>query len=97
MEKYSYIYVLASQCNGTLYIGVTSDLIQRIWQHKHNIMAGFSKKYNVKNLVYYEQYSDIRDAIHREKQLKKWPRKWKLGLINQHNPTWKDLYLEICS
>lgn len=97
MEKLSYIYILASKFNGTIYIGITSDLIRRIWQHKNNITPGFTEKYNVKNLVHYEQYSDIGDAIHREKQLKKWSRKWKLQLINQHNPTWKDLYYDICN
>ena len=97
MEKLSYIYILANTFNGTLYIGVTSNLIQRVWQHKNNITSGFTEKYNVKCLVHYEQYFDISEAIHRETQLKKWPRKWKLQLINKQNPTWKDLYNEICS
>ena len=96
MKKYSYIYMLASKPNGTLYIGVTSDLIKRVWQHKNNSTHGFTSRYNVKTLVYYEQHLVILSAIRREKQLKKWPRKWKLHLINQNNPAWNDLYNDIC-
>ena len=87
---------MASKINGTLYIGVTADLIKRVWQHKNHGTHGFVEKYKVTKLVYYEQYYDITQAIHREKQLKKWPRKWKLQLINQYNPTWEDLYHKIC-
>ena len=86
-----YTYILASQKNGTLYIGVTSDLIKRIYEHKSKEIKGFSSKYNVTQLVYYEIYFDIRDAILREKRLKKWNRAWKLRLIERDNPHWKDL------
>jgi len=88
----SYVYILASQKNGTLYIGVTSDLIKRIWQHKTGFYSGFTKKYNVKLLVYYEIFSDIKEAIHREKVLKGWKRNKKIALIEQTNQEWEDLY-----
>ena len=92
MEKYSYyVYILASGRNGTLYIGVTNDIERRIKEHKNNIIAGFTKKYNVHNLVYYEKYDFIYHAIEREKQIKEWRRKWKLELIEKMNPEWKDL------
>ncbi|MBQ7659933.1 MAG: GIY-YIG nuclease family protein [Alphaproteobacteria bacterium] len=88
----SYVYILASQKNGTLYIGATSDLIKRIWQHKTGFYSGFTKKYNVKLLVYYEIFSDIKEAIHREKVLKGWKRNKKIALIEQTNQEWEDLY-----
>ncbi|OGE83054.1 MAG: GIY-YIG nuclease [Candidatus Doudnabacteria bacterium RIFCSPHIGHO2_01_FULL_49_9] len=91
MNSY-YVYILASKKNGTLYIGVTSDLIKRIYEHKHNLVAGFTKKYNVHDLVYFEETSDIQSAIAREKQLKNWKRKWKIELIEKTNLEWKDLY-----
>jgi putative endonuclease len=91
MKTY-YIYILASKKNGTLYIGVTSNLKQRIYQHKHHNNKGFTQKYNVNLLVYFEIYSDVRDAISREKQLKWWKREWKIDLIEKINPDWKDLY-----
>lgn len=87
--------MLANKRNGTLYIGVTSDLIKRVYEHKFNLSDGFAKKYQVHQLVYYEQYSDIYLAITREKQLKKWRRKWKLQLIESINPKWCDLYQDI--
>lgn len=90
-----YIYILASQRNGTLYIGVTSNLIRRIWEHKEGIVEGFTKKYSVKNLVYYEKHDTADSAIHREKRLKEWKRQWKLELIENFNPTWSDLYKNI--
>ena len=90
-----YIYILASKRNGTLYIGVTSDLVKRAYEHKNNIIDGFSKKYNIHKLVYYETTNDIESAIRREKQLKKWNRKWKLEIIEKNNPEWKDLYFEL--
>ncbi len=93
--KSCYVYILASCRNGTLYIGVTSDLIKRIYEHKHDFINGFSKKYQVHYLVYYEVHNEIREAIIREKQIKKWNRKWKLNLIEKMNPGWKDLYGEI--
>ena len=83
---------MANKRNGTLYVGVTNDLIKRAWQHKNNIADGFTKKYQCHNLVYFEDTSDIESAIKKEKQLKKWHRKWKLELIETKNPDWKDLY-----
>ena len=97
MEKASYVYILASQQNGTLYIGITSDLVKRVWEHKNKVAPGFAAQYNVNKLVYYEQHSDIVEAIRREKALKKWLRKWKLQLIEESNPHWTDLYESICS
>ncbi len=94
MKTY-YVYILASQKNGTLYIGVTNDLVKRAYEHKNNFVDGFTKKYKVHALVHYEQFTDVYDAIVREKQLKKWRRAWKLGLIEKHNPDWNDLYYEI--
>ena len=91
----SYVYILASRYHGTLYIGVTSDLIKRIWEHKQGIFAGFSKKYNVKMLVYYEIHEDIKEAIKREKVLKGWTRDKKIALIEQNNERCLDLYLYI--
>lgn len=93
--EYCYVYILASSRNGTLYIGVTSDLIKRIYEHKNNLIDGFTKKYGVHRLVYYEQTSDIESAIEREKRLKKWNRKWKLELIEKNNPDWEDLYTSL--
>ncbi len=83
---------MASKRNGTLYIGVTSDLIQRVWDHKNKIVEGFTQKYGVDKLVYYEIHADAQTAISREKQLKKWRRAWKLRLIEEMNPPWNDLY-----
>ena len=90
--KQTVVYLLASQPNGTLYIGVTSDLVKRVWQHKNNVVEGFSKKHSVHLLVYFEQYSDMITAIAREKQLKKWKRSWTIHLIEKGNPNWNDLY-----
>ena len=95
MEKDFYVYILASKKNGTLYVGVTSDLVKRIWQHKNNVVGGFTKSYGVHTLVYYEQCADCEHAFAREKRLKTWKRRWKLDLIEKNNPFWKDLYLEI--
>ncbi len=94
MKSY-YVYILASQKNGTLYIGVTNDLVRRVFKHKKNLVAGSTHKYNVHFLVYYEQCNDIESAIIREKQLKKWNRNWKLELIEKENPQWKDLYEDL--
>ncbi len=91
MKSY-YVYILASKKNGTLYIGVTNDLIRRVYEHKNSLVDGFSNKYKTNLLVYYEQYENIESAIIREKRLKKWNRKWKLELIESKNPQWKDLY-----
>ena len=88
------VYILASQARGTLYTGVTSDLIQRIYQHKNSLVKGFSNRYQTHILVYFEQFDDMYEAIKREKQLKKWKGVWKLELIENFNPSWKDLYDE---
>jgi putative endonuclease len=95
MEKQPAVYMLASERNGTIYIGVTSDLPKRIWQHKNDLVDGFTKKYGVHCLVYYELHNDIASAITREKQLKKWNRAWKLELIEKQNPDWNDLWATI--
>ena len=89
------VYILASKPNGTLYLGVTSDLVGRVWQHQNKLAEGFTQKYNVSRLVYYEQHSDMISAIEREKQLKRWKREWKVDLIEEKNPTWEDLYGEL--
>ncbi len=89
------VYLLTSQRNETLYIGVTSNLIQRIWQHREGLAEGFTKKYGVKTLVWYEQHATMESAIAREKALKKWNRAWKLKLIEETNPQWRDLWPEI--
>ena len=86
-----YIYILASKRNGTLYIGVSNNLERRIYEHKNHLIKGFTEKYNVHMLVYFEQTDNIQSALQREKQLKKWNRKWKLNLIEKMNPDWKDL------
>ena len=95
MDKQPAVYILASGYNGTLYIGVTSNLIQRIWQHKNNLVEGFSEKYGVHSLVYYELHEQMLAAIGREKQLKRWNRQWKVNLIEKANPMWKDLWEEL--
>ena len=97
MNKDYYIYILASQRNGTLYIGITSDLIKRVWQHKEKLADGFTKKYNVNRLVYFEQFRDPESAIRREKRLKKYTRQWKINIIEKENPEWKDLYETLVS
>ncbi len=97
MEKSFYVYILASRRNGTLYIGVTSDLIKRVWEHKKKCAEGFTEKYGVDKLVYYEQFRNAEYALRREKRLKKYNRKWKLDLIEKSNPDWKDLYEELIS
>nr|VFJ48373.1 MAG: putative endonuclease [Candidatus Kentron sp. DK] len=89
------VYLLASKRNGTLYVGVTGDLIRRVWEHRNNMLEGFTKKYHVHRLVYFEQHQDMPTAIAREKQLKKWPRAWKLALIEKDNPDWEDLWMEL--
>jgi len=91
MKTY-YLYILASKRNGTLYIGLTNNLVKRVYEHKENLVPGFTEKYNVHHLVYYEQFTDIHSAIAREKQIKRWKRQWKLNLIEKMNPDWKDLY-----
>jgi putative endonuclease len=97
MEKNFYVYILASRRNGTLYVGVTSDLIKRVWEHKNKLVEGFTEQYDVTNLVYYEGFLDAENAIRREKRLKKYNRKWKTDLIEKANPDWKDLYENLIS
>jgi len=94
MKQY-YVYILASKKNGTLYIGVTNNLPKRVYEHKNNLVEGFTRKYNVPNLVYYEGYRDVYGAIAIEKAMKKWKRQWKIELIEKGNPYWKDLYCDV--
>jgi putative endonuclease len=89
------VYILASERNGTLYIGVTSNLLKRIWEHKNDAVAGFTERYGVHALVWFEQHENMESAIIREKPIKKWNREWKLRLIEETNPQWRDLYPEI--
>src|SRR5258705_7965867 len=95
MERQPAVYIMASKPNGTLYIGVTSDLVKRVWEHKNDSVDGFTKRYCVHHLVYYELHGDMLSAITREKQLKKWNRAWKLELIETQNPCWNDLWKEM--
>lgn len=95
MEKTSYVYMLASERYGSLYIGVTSNLIGRVREHREGVADGFTKKHGIKLLVWFEIHSDIIAAITREKQLKKWRRSWKIALIQQGNPGWRDLYQDV--
>ncbi len=95
--KTFFVYMMASKKNGTLYIGVTNDLVRRVWEHKLNVIQGFTQKYNIHKLVWFEATSDINAAILREKQMKKWRRQWKIDLIEKENPEWIDLYDEICA
>ena len=89
------VYILASKRNGTLYVGVTSDLVKRSWEHRTNAVEGFTKRYDVHVLVYYEVHEDMISAISREKQMKKWQRAWKLRLIEERNSAWRDLWPDI--
>jgi putative endonuclease len=95
MDKQYYVYILASRKNGTLYIGITSNLVKRIWEHKEKVVKGFNSKYGVDRLVYYEIFDDPENAIKKEKRLKEYKRQWKIDLIEKGNPEWKDLYEEI--
>ncbi len=97
LTKQYYVYILASRTRGTLYIGITNSLLQRIHQHKGQSEQGFTQKYNVYRLVYYESGEDVYAAITREKQLKKWNRQWKINLIEKSNPGWRDLYYDLLS
>ena len=90
MKTY-FVYILASQKNGTLYTGITNNLLRRIYEHQNKIIKGFTSKYNVHMLVHVEQFHNIHDAITREKKIKSWKRQWKVNLINQHNPSWQNL------
>ena len=95
MERQPAVYILASQRNGTLYIGVTSNLPKRVWEHRNNVVEGFTRRYGVHSLVYFEIHETMYSAISREKQLKRWRRKFKLQLIESTNPTWRDLWEDI--
>ena len=94
MKNY-YVYIVSSQKNGTLYVGVTNNLAKRVYEHKKNLISGFTEKYKVHNLVYFEKYNDIDEAILREKRIKRWKRNWKIKLIEKNNPEWEDIYHEI--
>jgi len=95
MRKQPAVYILASKRNGTLYTGVTSDLVRRVWEHKNDVNDGFTKQYQVHTLVYYELHNEVSSAIAREKQLKRWNRAWKIRLIEEKNPQWADLWKEV--
>ena len=95
MDRHPAVYILASKRNGTLYIGVTSDLVKRIWEHKNNVVDGFTKRYGIHTLVWYELHESMQSAIEREKKLKEWKRVWKLELIEKENPDWQDLYIPL--
>lgn len=90
-----YLYILANKKNGVLYVGVTNDIQKRIFQHKKQLIKGFTSRYNVDKLIYFEEYRNVREAIIREKNIKKWKRQWKIDLIEKINPLWKDLYADI--
>jgi putative endonuclease len=94
--KQFYVYILCSRRNGTLYTGVTSDLVKRVYEHKNDLVEGFTQKYGVHRLVWYEVHESWESAFQREKQIKKWERAWKLKLIERDNPSWADLYESIC-
>jgi putative endonuclease len=95
VSKQPAVYIIASKRNGTLYVGVTSDLVKRVLAHKNNLMEGFTKRYGVHQLVWYEMHASMDSAIKREKRLKDWKRKWKVQLIERTNPNWEDLYPSI--
>ena len=92
MHKQPCVYILASRRNGTLYVGVTSDLVKRVWEHRNDVIPGFTLRYGVHTLVWFEQHETMESAISREKAIKEWKRRWKLELIEQMNPNWRDLY-----
>jgi putative endonuclease len=95
VKKY-YVYILASKKNGTLYTGITSDLVKRIHEHKQEHAESFTKKYDVRTLVHFDVFEDAENAIKHEKKIKKWPRQWKINTIEKNNPDWNDLYEQIC-
>jgi putative endonuclease len=97
LEKLFYVYILTNMPYGVFYVGVTSDLIKRIYEHKQKYVEGFSKRYNTTLLVYYEVFNDAETAIKREKRLKRWPREWKINAIHQFNPDWCDLYESVAA
>ena len=93
--KQGHVYILASKRNGTLYVGVTSDLVKRVWEHRNDFVDGFTKRYGAHRLVWYEEHGTVEDAIAREKAIKRWRREWKVRRIEEMNPAWRDLYEEI--
>ncbi len=95
MNRQYFIYILASKRNGTLYIGVTNDLLKRVWEHKQGLVKGFTCKYKVNQLVYYDETNDVYEAIKREHQIKKWRRSWKIELVEKTNPKWEDLNINL--
>jgi putative endonuclease len=95
MERQFYVYIMANKRNGTIYIGVTNDLARRIYEHRDGLIEGFTSRYSLKMIVYYEVFDSVSLAIQRETSLKRWPRRWKLALIEKINPQWKDLAQEI--
>ena len=95
MKKVPCVYILASKRNGTIYIGVTSNVVQRVWQHKKNLVKGFSERHNIHTLVWYEIHETMESALLREKRLKNWHRNWKLRLIEEANPQWQDLFPDL--
>jgi len=94
MRQY-YVYIMANRRNGTIYTGVTNSLYRRVWEHKNGLVEGFTKRYHIHMLVYYEKFGGVNKAIHREKCIKKWERQWKINLIEKMNPDWNDLYENI--
>ena len=96
-DRRFWVYILASDIGGTLYVGVTNDLVRRVHEHKTKTADGFTKKYDIERLVYFEPFDDVENAIRREKRLKKWSRAWKTRLIEEKNPNWVDLYPKIAS
>jgi putative endonuclease len=95
MAKHPCVYILSSRRNGTLYVGVTSDLVKRVWEHKNDLVEGFTKRYGVHTLIWYEPHETMISAISREKAIKEWKRRWKLELIERSNPEWRDLYADL--
>ena len=93
--KGGWVYILTNKRNGTLYVGVTSEIARRAWEHREGVAEGFTRRYGLKYLVYVEHHAEIADAIHREKRIKTWPRAWKINLIQSSNPDWKDLYQDL--
>jgi len=94
-DRHYYVYILASKPYGTLYVGVTNDLVRRVWEHKSDFVPGFTRRYGVHTLVWYEQHANVEAAITREKQIKEWQRRWKIELIMRQNSGWKDLWWEV--
>lgn len=95
MDKSFYVYIMTNKRYGTFYIGMTSNLLKRIWEHRNKVIEGFTKTHDLKRLVYYEPHENAENAIKREKRLKKWNRQWKIELIEKNNPDWRDLYENI--